>query len=165
VTDENRKLAASNERPEDNGQCLSKEAEDLGPMRLGTFSVGFVDSIVGQGGVEVPKFVATQNEILQLVRYWASEIIDLDFDYFLYGCTGSSEWRTRQFANRRLNTISKFIGKAEVKNAFKQAEQEFGNKVDQRAWKIFTEGNKEERERWRQEVEEELASGIQKNRT
>jgi hypothetical protein len=38
------------------------------------------------------------------VRYWATEIIDLDFTFFLYGFKGSSEWRTGEFANRRLNT-------------------------------------------------------------
>lgn len=52
----------------------------------------------------------TKNEMLQLVRYWATEIIHLDFSFFLYGITGSSEWRTREFANRRLNTIRKLIG-------------------------------------------------------
>jgi hypothetical protein len=90
------------------------------------------------------------------VRYWATEIIDLDFSFFLYGSTGSSEWRTREYANRRLNTIAKAIGEQEVKKAFGQAEQAFAKGVDQPAWKIFMEGTKEERERFQQEVQEEL---------
>ena len=82
--------------------------------RVGT-RIGVVDMIIGDGGLEVPGFVATKNETLQLVRYWAGEILDLDIGFFLYGSVGSSEWRTRQFANRRLNTIAESIGEEEVK--------------------------------------------------
>jgi hypothetical protein len=79
--------------------------------------------IVGEGGVEVPGSVATKNDTLRLVRYWATEIIHLDFAFFLYGSSGSSEWRTREFASRRLTTISKLIGEEEVTKAFRQTEQ------------------------------------------
>jgi hypothetical protein len=126
-------------------------------MQAGPFAIGVVDVIVGEGGLEVPGFVATKSEILELVRYWATEIIDLDFTFFLYGCTGSSEWRTREFANRRLNTISKLIGEEEVTQAFREAEQAFGKGVDQRAWKIFMEGTQQEQERFQQEVQDKLA--------
>ena len=88
---------------------LSDDAQGLGPLIGDRLAIGHVEEIVGEGGVEVPGFVATKNEILQLVRYWATEIVDLDFTFFLYGCTGSSEWQTRAFANRRLNTIAKWI--------------------------------------------------------
>src|SRR5439155_295478 len=97
----------------DDTKQLSEDARGLGPRQAGSLVIGMVDMIVGENGVEVPAFVATKNEILQLVRYWAMEIIDLDFTFFLYCCTGSSEWRTREFANRRLNTISKLIGEEE----------------------------------------------------
>lgn len=102
----------------------------------------------------MPAFVATKNEILQLVRYWATEIIDLDFAFFLYGSSGSSEWRTREFANRRLDTISKLIGEEEVTKTLRLAEQAFGQRVDQRAWRIFTEDTPEEQEHFQQEVQE-----------
>jgi hypothetical protein len=141
----------------DDTKKLSEDARGLGPMQTGRFAIGLVDEIVGDGGVEVPGFVATKNELVQLVQYWATEIVDLDFEYFLYGCTGSSEWRTHQFANRRLNAISKVIGEKEVREAFRQAEQAFGKGVDQRTWKIFMEGTKEEQERFQQEVQQNLA--------
>jgi hypothetical protein len=82
----------------------------------------------------------------------------------VYGSTGSSEWRTREFANRRLNTISKYIGNEEVKKASQDAEQAFGNGVDQRAWKIFMEGTQEEQERFQQEVQEQLAHHTEEGR-
>src|SRR5579863_7589136 len=100
-----------------NAKRLSDDARSLGPMRVGMFAVGHVDKVVGEGGTEVPGFVPTKNELLQLVRYWATEIIDVDWFHFAYASTGPSEWRTREFANRRLNTISQFIGEEEVKKA------------------------------------------------
>jgi len=141
----------------DETKKLSEDALGLGPRQVGPIMIGVVDMIVGDGGVEVPGFVATKNEILQLVRYWAKKIIDLDFWFFLYGCSGSSEWRTGAFANRRLDRISTLIGEEEVTKACKEAEQAFAKGVDQRAWKIFTEGTQEERERFQQEAQEKLA--------
>jgi hypothetical protein len=136
---------------------LSEDARGLGPMQAGPFAIGRVDEIIGEGGVEVPGCVATKYEWIQIVKHWSTGIIDSDFSYFLYACTGSSEWRTREYANRRLNTIAKSIGEEEVQRAFKQAEQDFAKSVDQRAWKIFMEGTKEEQERFQQEVQQELA--------
>lgn len=141
----------------DESKRLSEDARGLGPSETGMFVIGLVDSIVGEDGAEVPELVATKYESLVLVRHWATEIIDLDFMYFLYGCTGSSEWRTRVYANRRLNTLANVIGDEEVTKAFRQAEDAFGKSVDQRAWKIFMEGTKEEQERFQQEVQEKLA--------
>ena len=64
-------------------QTIGQDAAGLGPMRLGSIAIGLVDEIVGEGGVEVPGLVDTKYESLLLVRHWAAEIIDLDFDYFL----------------------------------------------------------------------------------
>jgi len=139
---------------------VSEDAQGLGPRQTGPFAFGVVDTIVGEGGVEVPGFVPTKNEILQLVRYWATEIIDLDFSFFLHGATGSSEWRTREFANRRLNTISKLIGQQEVTTAVEQATETFAKRVDARAWKVFWEGTKEEQEEFQQYVQEQLERDI-----
>jgi hypothetical protein len=143
--------------PTDDTKKFSEDALGLGPRQAGPFVIGLVDSIAGEGGVEVREFVATKHELLVLARHWATEIIDLGFAYFLYGCTGSSEWRTRVYADRRLSTIAKAIGEEEVRNAFTQAEQAFAKGVDQQAWRIFTEGTQEEQERFQQEVQENLA--------
>jgi hypothetical protein len=136
---------------------LSEDARGLGPGQAGRIRIGVVDMIVGEGGLEMPGLVTTKNETLQLVRYWANEIVGLDFTFFLYGCVGSSDWRIREYACRRLDTIAKSIGEEEVKKVFAQAEQDFGKGVDQRAWKIFMEGTKEEQERFQDEVMENLA--------
>jgi hypothetical protein len=148
----------------DDSKKLSEDARGLGPWQAGRFRIGAVDMIVGEGGLEVPGFVATKYETLLLVRAWAGEILDLDFGFFLYGSVGSSEWRTREYANRRLNTIAKSIGEEEVKKAFKQAEEAFAKGVDPQAWKIFMEGTKEEQERFQQEVQEKCAGHPAKDR-
>lgn len=141
-------------------QRLSADARDLGPTYAGSFSIGFVDFIAGEGGVEVPGFAATKHEILELVRYWATKVLDLNFTFFAYDASGSSDWRIWFFANRRLDTITKLIGKEDVRKAFKQAEQAFSQSVDQRAWRIFIDGTPEEREQFQREVEEELARAV-----
>jgi hypothetical protein len=147
---------STKESTEDETKQLSLDAQGLGPRQASPFTVGFVDMVVGKGGLEVPGFVATKHEILQLVRYWATEIIDLDFEFFLYGCVGSSEWRTREFAHRRLDRITNLIGEEEATTAWKQAEQAYSQRVDQRAWKIFMEGTQEQQEAFQREVCERL---------
>jgi|ERR1700733_4123504 len=161
MAEENENVRMSKaERPVDETKKLSEDAGGLGPMHAGSIVIGLVDEIVGEGGVEVPSCVVTKYEAIQIVKHWAAEMIDLDFSYFLYGCTGSSEWRTREYANRRLNTIAKSLGEEEVKGAFKQAEEAFGKTVDRRAWRVFMEGTKEEQEAFQAEVAREM-SGIE----
>jgi hypothetical protein len=63
-----------------------------------------------------------------------------------------------------LNTIAEAIGEKVVKEAFRQAEEDIGKKVDARAWKIFMEGTKEEQKRFQEEVQEELARNPEKGR-
>ncbi len=149
-------FAAGSNTVDDARGKLSEDAASLGPMHAGSIVIGLVDEIVGEGGVEVTGCVATQYEWIQIVKHWVAEMIDLDFDYFLYGSTGSTEWRLREYAERRLNTIAKSIGEEEVKRAFKQAEQEFAKGVDQLAWKAFR-GTAEERDAFQAEIAREMS--------
>jgi hypothetical protein len=45
----------------------------LGPSQA---AFGIVDSVLGEGGAEVPGFVATKNEILQVVRLLLSSTLN-----------------------------------------------------------------------------------------
>lgn len=158
MSEENKNSKISEpESTADDSQKLSEDARGLGPRQTGPLMSGLVDMIVGEGGLEVPGLAPTKYETLLLVRSWAAEILDLDFGFFLYGSVGSSEWRTREYANRRLNTIAKSIGEEAVKKAFKQAEETFAKGVDPQAWKIFMEGTKEEQESFQEEVQKKLA--------
>ena len=84
--------------------------------------------------------MATRNEVFQLARYWVTEIIKLDFDYFVYRSLESSRWRIREFAARRLDTISRFIGEEDARKAVKEAEQAFEKRVDPLSRKNFKGG-------------------------
>ena len=109
-----RPLQAPRTGTADDSRKLSEDARGLGPGQAGRVRIGVVDMIVGEGGLEVPGLVPTKYETLLLVRAWAVEILHLDFGFFLYGSVGSSEWRTREFANRRLSAIAKSIGEEEA---------------------------------------------------
>jgi hypothetical protein len=86
MSEENNKTETSDERSmADDNKKLSDDARGLGPMNTGSVVIGLVDEIVGDGGVEVPGCVATKYEWIQILKHWASEIIDLDFSYFAYG--------------------------------------------------------------------------------
>src|ERR1035441_7807839 len=126
-------FAAGNNVADDTKEKLSADAGGLGPMHAGSIVIGLVDEIVGEGGVEVPGCVATQYEWIQIVKHWAAEMIDSDFDYFLYGSTGSTEWRIREYAERRLNTIAKSIGEEEVKRAVTEAKGGFSTGGDRKS--------------------------------
>jgi len=107
-------------------------------MRTGQFVVGLVDEIVGEGGVEVPEFVAIKYELLVLVRHWATEITDLEFDYFIHTSTGSREWRTKAFAHRRLDRLVQVLGQETVDKAYIEAEEVFrtGHKFGDEEWRL-----------------------------
>lgn len=164
MADESTNAAASDEPTRPSAPRLTEDSAGLGPLCVSPFTVGLVDIIAGKGGVEVAGFVATKDELLQLARYWATEILNLDFTYFLYQCTGSSEWRTSLFARRRLDRIADLIGTQEVSNAFNEAEQAFARTVERRAWRIFKSGSPEERERFQEEVQERMASDTDEER-
>ncbi len=100
----------------------------------------------------MPEFVPTRHELIQLAKDWATLDIDDLFDFFLYGQTGSSEWRRVAFAHRRIDRIATILGEEEVRKAVEEAEEEFSKTIDPRAWAIFKAGTREEREAFQDEV-------------
>jgi hypothetical protein len=48
---------STKESTEDETKQLSLDAQGLGPRQASPFTVGFVDMVVGKGGLEVPGFV------------------------------------------------------------------------------------------------------------
>ena len=55
-----------------NDNKQNPDSEGLGFWRIDKFIVGYVDQVNGSGAVEMPGFVATRHELIQLVMYWAS---------------------------------------------------------------------------------------------
>jgi hypothetical protein len=106
----------------------------------------------GPDSAEIPDFVPTRHELIQLVKYWATLELHQLFGFFLHGQTGSNERRRHAFAGRRIQRIAKALGQEEVRKAAEEAEKEFSKTIDTRAWSIFKNGTPEEREAFQAEV-------------
>src|SRR5215472_10713447 len=86
----------------------------LGAVRAGLFTIGHVDEVNGRGAEEVP-FVPTRHELIQLVKYWARTAFDIEYEWFLYQQSGSSDRRRQPFALNRISRIQLVIGEPDVK--------------------------------------------------
>lgn len=102
--------------------------------------IGHVDQVNGPGAIEVPEFVPTRHELMQLAKYWATEAIDLNFFMFVHQQTGSDWLRRMHFAYRRMNRIAECLGDAAADQVWEEAEQAFAKTVGARAWRLYREG-------------------------
>ena len=71
---------------------------------------GSVDEVNGPGAAEIPDFVPTRHELLQLLNFWVKEALDYEYFEFLYAQTGSTELRLIPYAWRRVNRIGELLG-------------------------------------------------------
>jgi hypothetical protein len=154
--DEWRKATATNKR----NAC--PDSEGLGFWGDRGFTIGYVDEVNGPNSAGMPEFVPTRYELIQLVKYWATIVIDLRFDYFLYTQTGGSEYRLSAFANRRVARIAEILGEEEINKVIDQAYEEYGKEQGPRAWSIFLNGTPEEREAFQKEVQQEISEDFER---
>ena len=80
--------------------AVNADSDFLQPLPAGPFVIGRVDRVNGAGAVEVP-FMPTRHELLQLVKYWAREILEIQYCWFLYESSGS----TADSANTRSRSL------------------------------------------------------------
>jgi hypothetical protein len=113
----------------------------LEPMLFG----GRVDEVNGAGAEEIPAFNATRHELLQLAKYWAHTVLDVEYFRFISGSIGSLDMRLEPFANRRISRIARFLGQEEVQKVIDEVEREFGKAQDPKMWEIFLHGTSDER--------------------
>lgn len=144
----------------------NRDTDGLGSMTIGPFRVGSVDFINGEGGKEVPEFVPTRQELMQLAEYWALERIKHDFFWVLTQQTGSSEWREGEYIFRRLNRLGEILGTEAMGSVWDAAIATFRKqspKVTDEDWRVFTEGTEEEQEAWRNKLNEEMEAAQSKS--
>jgi hypothetical protein len=124
---------------------------------LGEFAgfIGHVDEVNGSGALEIPAFVPTRGELLQLVRYWYERILDIQWFWYMYGQTGSMEIRLEPFAHRRISRIADLIGQKAVDEVVEKTTEEFRKGIDAETWRIFTDGTREEREEYADQIDRE----------
>jgi len=129
------------------------DSEGLGSYGDDKTTIGYVSEVNGPDSAEMPGFVPTRHELIQLVKYWATLDLDKQFYFFLYSQTGSNDSRRGAFARRRISRIAAIRGEEEVRKAIEEAEQKYRETIDPRAWSIFQDGTPEERDAFQEEVQ------------
>jgi hypothetical protein len=116
------------------------------PSRGGGFIIGHVDEVNGPGATEVAEFVPTRHELIQLVKYWTERIVERQYQYFLTGCSGSSDIRLEPYAWRRVGRIAGLLGKKRVNRVLREVRASYAENQDKELWEIFTKGTPEQQE-------------------
>src|SRR5262245_26800392 len=100
------------------------------------------EDVVGNSRLRraAPFLLPIRVELLELVKYWYSVILDNLWVEFYYGETGGTEWRENSFGSCCISRLQQILGEESVMKAIKDAHEEFRESViDQEAWKKFTE--------------------------
>ena len=102
---------------------------------------------------EVPKakseegFIPTHRELIALVKYWSSEILEGRWLFdFTYPTAGSDIQAGRVFANRRINRIRKIVGDKNVDKASEEVREGFREGIGDDLWAIFEHGDPAQRD-------------------
>ena len=115
---------------------MNSDNSDLGPVEGGCVTIGYVDQVNGPCALEVPTFVPTRAELLQLIRYWEDIYLDYAFFTFRTGRCGSDHQRLIHFAQRRVNRITGLLGD-EAAKVVQEVREQFALRVDLDEWKAF----------------------------
>ena len=105
---------------------------------LGTF--GHVDEVNGHGAEEIPVFVPTRAELIQIAKYWALRKLEIEWDWFRFEDVGSSDMRLHCFAGCRLNRIAASVGEDAVYEVVDDVRREYGSGLDKDQWNTFLRG-------------------------
>jgi hypothetical protein len=93
---------------------------------------------------EVAEYVPTARELVQLVKYWYGEILNIGWLYFTTGDLHKSWVNTTHLASRRLDRLAAVIGQETVDQEIKQVDEQFEASVGAKLWNIFLDGDAEE---------------------
>lgn len=122
-------------------------------------------------GPPVPPIFLTKEELKVLARYWYTERLEGQFDWFLYNTTGSRQSTIYLHSGMRLRQIRNAIGEDELKRIVDEIdaakEKELGpgfwdafihgEDLPEKYWKaLYEESNPEQCKRVQAEVEAEL---------
>ncbi len=141
---------------------IGSDSEGLGFWRAGEFVVGHVPEVNGSEACELPEFVPTKHEVIQIAKYWFHRRLDNSFFFFTFTQTGSSEWRTNSYANRRLDRVAALLSEEEFEKLIVDVERDYKDKngITDEVWNIFTNGSKEELEAYQDKVQQEIAESM-----
>jgi hypothetical protein len=87
------------------------EGLDLAPVVvMPGASIGDVPWVNGEDAQGCPDYVPTRHELEVLARHWLQAELDVIRWFEETGCSGSTEWRTRVYANQRLARLEQVLG-------------------------------------------------------
>ena len=142
---------------------VNKDNERLYPSGNEKFIFGYVDEVNGTVATEVSGFIPTRQELIQLVKYWADEVIELNWFMYIYQQTGSDWLNQISFANCRIGRIGRLLGDDEVKKTIDELKTKLSK--DSKGMDIFLNGSEVERAALREECQKDLEeSNLQTNR-
>jgi hypothetical protein len=119
-----------------NQTIMNADNTDLQPLKAGCCIIGIVENVNGADSHEIPDFVVTRAELLELVRHWEGVFLSRTFFVFETGQTGSSDLRLARFAERRVVRIIELSGDAPV-NAANEVSDEFKRRTGAAVWNRF----------------------------
>ena len=113
------------------------------PLRVSSFEVGYTEEIHGKGGEEIPEFVPTRHELIQLVRFWARQVAKTRWFMIMNNSVGSCDRREIAFAWARIDQIADYIDPNALSDAVTAVYEEFGKDKNPHLWKYFCTGDVE----------------------
>ena len=115
---------------------INADNQDLQATCVGPLVVGFVDKVNGPAAGEVPGYMPTKAELLELVKYWESTFLNTEYYVFATGQYGGTEMRLSPYAERRVDRILELLGDDAIK-AVCEIRFGFAKGVGPRLWKQF----------------------------
>jgi hypothetical protein len=111
-------------------------ADNAGLQPMTRFCIGYVDFVNGDAAREVPGFIPTRAELVELAKHYESIFLDRSFFLFRTRQIGSTDLRLAPFAERRVARIIDLVG-VDAAEAVQQVRDEFASRVGACVWKRF----------------------------
>jgi hypothetical protein len=90
-------------------------------------------------------YAPSREELNQLVKYWAEQIVELEYGYFLTDQFSRSDSGLELHAWSRIRRAAILLGEEEVGRIVSEVRTSYGEKQDKELWEIFTRGTPEQR--------------------
>ena len=105
----------------------------------------------------------TREEFIQIVKYWAQEVLEVQYFQFGTGQYCGRDSRLIRFARERCDRIAEVLGQEAVYQAIDEVYAKFGEKQDQTIWNIFLNGTKEQWDAVQMETHKALEEAQEEN--
>ena len=114
------------------------DTEGIGYHRFGRDNwIGYIENVNGPGARGCWEFQATHHEMKIIAKHWYRQLTEIDLFWFQHQTSGSTEWRSVEYAKRRIQRIRYWIGDAPILEAVYEVDAEFRQELGDAEWKRF----------------------------